>query len=340
MPKSVFKYIFSVAAWFLLYLVGTELFMRVFVISIFPYDILKNGNIFEVWGIEGYGVVRYLPNAEVKTPYDSGDYEVVVLGNSYTMSKQVMDWQNFVSVAESDLRARGVSADLRNLGLNGLTLPSYIARSSFILERYNPDVVVIQVSPNEFFSDGFQPFMRGGHFAYGSDGTLELVPSDSPNLALPEQIGPNAPPVNFLDYFSISAYLSYVGRQEAEGARPEIERGGHTYEEIATAELQLVAQAYGDVPIVFVIIPHNINANRKASRYEDGMRYSLIINLITRDYPNWTVVYPIEEFNLLLKSGVAPMGFGNTKPFIGHMNANGHRAVGGALADALAALLK
>jgi lysophospholipase L1-like esterase len=338
--KPALKYALFVAVWFLVFLVGTEFFMRVFVVSIFPYSVLKNGNIFEIWGVEGYGMARYLPNAEVKTPYDSGDYSVAVLGNSYTMSKQVMDWQNYVSVAEVDLRARGISADLHNLGLNGLTLPSYIARSDYVLERYQPDVVVIQVSPNEFFSDGFQPFMRGGYFKYNNAGQLEVTPTTNQNLLLPEQIGDNAPPVDILDYSSISAYLSYIGRQEAEGSRPEIERGNHTYEEIATAELKLVAEAYGETPIVFVIVPHNINTGRKASRYEDGERYRLIINLIARDYPNWTVVYPLQEFNLLLKSGVAPMGFGNTKPFLGHMNQNGHRVVGQALAAALATILK
>ena len=339
-PRSVIRYSLSTAGWFLLFLVGTELYMRLFVISIFPYSILNKGNIFEVWGVEGYGIVRYMPYSEVKTPYDSGKYSVAVLGNSYTMSKQVMDWKNYVSVAESNLRDRGVSADLHNLGLNGLTLPSYIARSSFVLERYKPDVVVIQVAPNEFFSEGFQPYMRGGYFAYNAEGKLELVPTSAPNLLLPEQIDENTPPVDFLDYFSITAYLAYTGRQEAEGSRPEIDRGDRNFEEIASAELQLVADAYGDIPIVFVIIPHNINTNRKSSRYEDSARYSMIINLIGNTHPNWRVVYPIQEFNLLLKDGTAPMGFGNTKPFIGHINANGQRALGEALAEVLAEILK
>jgi lysophospholipase L1-like esterase len=338
--RSLLKYSLSTAGWFLLFLLGTELFMRVCVVSIFPYSVLNKGNIFEIWGVEGYGIVRYLPNAEAKTPYDSGDHSVVVLGNSYTVAKQVMDWQNFTSIAESDLRARGISADLHNLGINGLTLPSYIARSSFVLERYKPDVVVIQVSPSEFFSDGFQAFMRGGHFEYNANDQMELVRSTTPNLFFPEQLGADAPPVDPLDYTSIFTYLSYVRRSEGEGTRPEIDRGGHTYEEIATSELKLVADAYGDVPIVFLLVPHNLETNRKSSRYEDGERFQLIVNLITRDYPNWRVVYPINEFNLLLKAGIAPMGFGNTKPFIGHMNIYGHQAAGKALADMLATMLK
>lgn len=314
--------------------------MRAFVVSTFPYDILKNGHIFEVWGIEGYGVTRYLPNAEVRTPYDTGDINIAVLGNSYTMSKQVMDWQNYVSVAETRLHKDGVQADLHNLGINGLTLPSYIARSAFVLEQYKPDIVVIQVSPNEFFSDGFQGAMRGGHFEFNSSDVLEVVPPKSPNLLLPEQIGPNSPPVDITNYSSIFVYLSYIGRQQAEGGRPTIDRKGHTNSEIATLELQLLAKAYGDVPIVFVLVPHDISVRKKSAKYEDGDRYQLIMNIIARDHPNWKVVYPIAEFNQLLRKGLAPMGFNNTKPFLGHMNVYGHKVVGEALAQMLESMLK
>jgi len=256
------------------------------------------------------------------------------------MSMQVMDWQNYVSIAETRLHKDGVQADLHNLGINGLTLPSYIARSAFVLKQYRPDIVVIQVSPNEFFLDGFQGAMRGGHFEFNNSDILEVVPPKSPNLLLPEQIGVNVPTVDIRNYSSIYAYLSYIGRQEEEGKQPEIDRASHSQNEIATLELQLLAQAYGDVPIVFFLVPRDLNVKKKSAQYEDGSRYQLIMNIIARDHPNWKVVYPIAEFNQLLRKGFAPMGFNNTKPFLGHMNVYGHRVVGEALAQILESMLK
>jgi hypothetical protein len=95
--KSRVRYFLRACGWILLLLAGTDLFLHVFVVTSFPFTVLKNGHIFEISGYEGYGFTRYLPYAEIKTPYDSGEYSVVVLGNSFTMSKQVMDWQSYCS---------------------------------------------------------------------------------------------------------------------------------------------------------------------------------------------------------------------------------------------------
>ncbi|MEW5938233.1 MAG: hypothetical protein AB1750_01110 [Chloroflexota bacterium] len=316
--------------------------MHLFFITAFPFSVLKNGNIFEISGVEGYGFTRYLKYAEVKTPYDSGEYSVVVMGNSYTMSKQVMDWQSYVSVAESLLNEKGIRADLHNLGINGLSLPSYIARSSFVIQQYKPDVVVVQVSPDEFLTLGFKEGMGGGHFGFTDDGQLALLPPRSPDVLLPEQIGPDAPGMDPWEYSAIYAYLSYIGKQETRRDRgeKEVDLRGLSNADIAAQELQFLADAYGDIPIVFVLVPQDINIKGKTAKYQDSDNYKLIMNFIARRHPEWKVIYPAAEFNQLLEKGYAPKGFDNTKPFVGHMNVYGHRVLGGLLAQALEAILK
>ena len=305
-------------------------------------SVLKDGNIFEISGIEGYGFTRYLPNAEVRTPYDSGDYNVVVLGNSYTMSKQVMDWQNYVSVAETLLNENGIRADLHNLGINGLALPSYIARSSFIIEQYKPDIVVVQVSPDEFLTLGFKEGLSGGHFGFDEEGKLALLPPKSPDIVLPEQIGPDARRMRLWNYSAIYTYLAYLDKQSVKRNWEDkpVDLQGNSNAEIASQVLKMLEDAYGDLPIVFVLVPQDINIGNNATRYQDSDNYKMIINFISHRHPNWKVIYPVGEFNQLLQTGYAPKGFSNSKPFVGHMNVYGHQALGEALARMLGALLQ
>jgi hypothetical protein len=340
--QSRIRFFSSACGWILLLLIGTEVFTHLFLVTSFPSARLSRGNIFEISGIEGYGFTRYLPYAEIKTPYDSGEYSVVVLGNSYTMSKQVMDWQSYVSVAETLLREEGVEADLHNLGINGLSLPSYIARSSFVLEQYKPDVVVVQVSPDEFLSLGFKEAMAGGHFAFNEAGMLEVVPPKSAGNLLPEQMGPDAPSADLWSYSSIAAYVSFLQKQDRERYARDtgVNLKGHAPADIAAQELQLLADAYGDVPLVFVLVPQDIVIGEKSTRYQDSDNYKMIVSFIAHRHPEWKVIYPVKEFNQLLQTGYAPKGFENSKPFVGHMNVHGHRALGELLASVLETMLK
>lgn len=334
------KYFLSACGWLILFLAGTELFMRLLLVSSLPLNILRKGNVFDVWGIEGYGITRYLPDAEIRTPFDRGDYSVVVLGNSFTMARQVMDWQSYASVAETRLNENGFQADIHNLGINGLTLPSYIARSSFVLERYKPDIIVVQVSSGDFLSTGFQAAMRGGHFEHTADGGIVLAQPPSSDFLLPEQMESEITSANILDYSSIYGYLSYKKRATAPAEQSDVAPGQYDETEIIAQELQLFANAYGDTPIVFIVIPSNINFRKRLPYYKNSERDELIINSITQNYPDWKVIYPAQEFNQLLSMRYAPRGFNNAEPFQGHLNANGHRVVGELLAQVLESMLK
>ena len=342
--NSRLKYGISIVGWLLLFLAMTELFARAFLVSNVPPSALKQGGKFEVWGLEGYGITRYLPYAEAKTPYASGDYSIVILGSSFTLANQVMDWQSYASVAETRLNTDGLRVDIHNLGINGLSLPSYIARSSFVLEQYQPDIIVVQVSPGDFLTTGFKPDLLGGHFDYAPDNSIVLAPppSDSYKFQLPEQLDGTPPPTNFLNVFSLSVYLAHLERANAPGADAEYEsqRGRLDDADIIKQELQLLAEAYPDKPIVFVFIPGDVNIRRREAFYKDSERYQQIFQIIRSDHPSWTILYPLEEFNQLLQTGYAPRGFNNTEPFLGHMNAHGHRIVGELLAGLLESLLK
>jgi len=328
--------------WILTLLLGTDLFIHLFLVTSFSMSVLRNGDIFEISGIEGYGLTRYLPYAEVKTPYTSGDYSVVVLGNSYTMAKQVMDWQNYVSVAETLLNKNGIHADLHNLGINGLALPSYIVRSRFVIDQYKPDVVVVQVSPDEFLNLGFKETLAGGHFGFDAADKLTILPPRGADTLLPEQIAPNLNDMNLWDYSALYAYRAYIDRQN--GKRDwnvrQVDLQGNSTANLAAQELELLQNAYGDIPIVFVLVPQDISIGRNEVRYQDSDNYKLIINFIGNRHPNWKVIYPAIEFNQLLQTGFAPKGFGNSQPFVGHMNIYGHQVLGEILAQTLSGLLK
>lgn len=248
-----------------------------------------------------------MPGMEVMTPYSSGEYDVVTLGNSFTMARQVMDWKSYSSVAETMVNEDGISVDIHNLGIPGLTIPSYIARAPYILERYAPDIVVIQASMIEFRDPAFLTNMRGGHFELDVVNGLKVVLPSDPDDFLPEQMDPMVKP-NIWEFSSLYAYWLSTKQQEVQDADPKTEVGERAVRRIVSQELQLLADAYGDVPIVLIIIPRGIDTKTAPPRYEETDQEKLILEIVADHHPNWMVIYPVKQFNQSIIEGNAPMG--------------------------------
>jgi hypothetical protein len=145
-----------------------------------------------------------------------------------------------------------------------------------------------------------------------------------------------------LNFSGIYTYMNYLQKQDVKRnwKDQQVDLRGYSNADIAGRELELFEEAYGNIPTVFVLVPQDINIGQNGVRYLDSDNYMMIVNFITHRHPNWTVVYPVKEFNQLLADGYAPKGFDNSKPFVGHMNVCGHKILGEILARTLSALLQ
>jgi hypothetical protein len=295
----------------------------------FEWVFLAGTNI--TYGIEGFGHSHYVADGEIATPYNNGP-DVLVYGDSHTEARQVDDDRNFVSIAETILRARGRTLNLRNLGRSGADFADYVY---FVQQAMNkspkPRAIVVQVDEEDFDWHAFDS-SRVNSFAWATDGKLTLVHRSMPGerwtyswwerLSLPyplrerwnllrAQWNPPAP---------------IPRKQAAPAPQAEIERS-------VAAEAQLMAQAAQGVPVLilrtsyapYIAPPHSPAA--------------ITFNALRNAEP-WPIVDPAPEFVSLRDNGHRDVRtFWNTLPQESHFNTYGHAIIGRELADGLDKLL-
>lgn len=340
------KYIAQFLGWVLLLLLVTEIFTRLTVVSSPTFDSKVSGGGVEIYGVEGYGIVYYLPNMEIATPYSGGD-NIVTLGDSYTQARHSPFWRNFSSVAEIELRSSGYQIDVRNFGYMASALPYYLGIGESLLETYHPSVVVVQIAIHDLSSE--RVFDPRAPFYFELNDSGELVVKSRPKesedyLKLASRI-PNAPVFIFNTRSAVETYLNIQHGQKIQkpddDAEPESAVitdqivGKNAKEKFINQELALIENTYGDTPIVFIFRP--AFSKKRLEFYYDDETKDFIAKV--KQHPSWHVLCIDATFNQSFQNGHSPLGFGNTDPFSGHWNATGHRIVGQELAEILKELL-
>ena len=174
------KYGAQFLGWVLFLLLATEIFTRLLVVSTPAFESKVNGGGVEIYGVEGYGIIYYLPNMEIATPHSGGD-NIITLGDSYTQARHSLFWRNFSSVAETELRSSGYQIDVRNFGYMASALPYYLGIGESLLETYHPSVVVIQIATHDLTSE--RVFDPKAPFYFEFDESGELVVASQPREA-------------------------------------------------------------------------------------------------------------------------------------------------------------
>ncbi len=338
------KYGLQFAGWAILFLLVTEAFTRLAVVSSPPFPSKVNGGGVEIYGIEGYGIIYYRPNMEIVTPYSGGD-NIVTLGDSYTQARHSLFWKNYSSVAESELRSSGHALDVRNFGYMASALPYYIGIGDSLSETYHPKLVVIQIAANDFISERVFDPTAPFYFKFEAG---ELVVASSKQakdyLKLSSRLQ-NPSIFSFSSRSSVEAYLKIQHGQKTQtpdndaepraanvASRPTIPI---TKEELIARELSLIERTYGDTPILFVFRPL-FSKQRLEFYYDKDVRR--LITLV-QQHPSWHALCLDIAFNQSFQQGYSPLGFGNTNPFSGHWNARGHGIAGKAIAEKIIEVL-
>lgn len=354
------RYWLGVLRWTLLILLAFELVIRSSVMRLPPYEykpewgLVPAENSSSVQGREGYGVLHYLSNGEIRTPFQGGT-SIVVLGDSTVQAAQVDDAENFVSLAEGELRARGFDVDMRNLGGSERTIADHVFMAPAVREHFAPQVLIVQVSPASFSLSLYTP--KENHFVQNADGSLVLVHRDSAaeDLAL-RNILFSSGLISLFD-FRWQLASTDIARQAARirfgsagdadlASRGDPQAGISGSEEESRAQILLLVdtlkQAYPDTEIVFLVIPYTPSIKPGLERElswvsgEDKQLANLLDTLngvhliyvqkIFEDYYRQQLVLPRGSFNSLFN--------------FGHLNKYGHQAVAQALANGLEKILK
>ncbi len=358
--KNALIYLGKAIFWGLLFLLLTELAIRLLFLNPTPMEEYAGlgsrpaPDSVSVSGLEGYSITRYGEFGEVHTPYSGGD-NIVILGDSFTESRHMMDWETYPSVAENLLRASGADYDVRNLGYRGLTFVDYVGLAPFVLEHFRPRLVVIQTAPAEILEN---PLAKGQgyYFVLNAGGDLIVKARNQKPVREKNQIE------QILSLSAIRQYASIIkrfrsapnanllanilddpGAADSEAATSQVPASEQPdpaeRELLARKEFAALKKAYGDVPVIILMLPdRGIDKDLNPPAFREQPEVNLLVDLARQQ--GIVTIYPASAFNQLLKDGYSPLGFWNTGPFGGHMNAYGNRLLGELLAPQILEILK
>ena len=330
------------AAWSLVILLAFELVIRFFVMRLPPHvyeaewGFVPVPNSFSVQGREGYGVLHYLSDGEIRTPYEGGR-PVVVMGDSTVQAAQVDDEVNFISLAEADLRARGMDVDLRNLGRAERTVADHVFIAPAVNKKYAPEAVVIQVSPASFALA--YDTAKENHFVAHSDGTIELKHEDraaeyaNDNLLFTSGLA---------SFFNFRWQVTWQGFMKRFQPREEAPADEPSFESQVLPQVQMLREAYPNSILVFMVVPYT-----PSIAYDDSQKLSWVsgedqalANLLSK-VAGVRVIYVRDEFRKYYERHLAlPRGSFNSQFNFGHLNKDGHIVVAQALVEALEEILR
>jgi lysophospholipase L1-like esterase len=351
--KNRIKYLIQAAFWIVIVLIGFEISLRYFVSGLTPEISFD-----PVWGklpvagsvimerTEGDGITHFFANGEVATPYQGGA-NIPVLGDSNTRALQVNDNQSYVSVAETMLRGKGIKVDLHNLGASGGTLADYTYWAPFVQSKYQPSIVVIQISTGDFWgtgSGGYVMSNQGNYFIKNSDGTLKVI--HKPLLENYDLLRRIRGEFALLGYGSdrLTLFLQIYKNSQVSDVADETQPSSNSSSlaqklDDYRAQLMALHTAFQGQRVIILGLPYYplISGDQIALGDND---YSLLLDQARR-YGDWQVLDPLSAFQALwLQDHKLPRGFTNTVPGVGHLNADGHALVGQLLADKIEEMLR
>jgi hypothetical protein len=296
------------------------------------------------WGKEGFGVTHYLSHGEIATPFDDGTISVVVLGDSHTEALQVADNVKYVSIAETKIRNDGEFVNLHNLGVSGDSLPDYIYFAPVIKQDYNPDIVVIQLGPQDFYGEdggeSFDPTNRN-YFVINADDGLELRhPEQRAKSGLYNKLVSRIIVYSF-GWERISRITEKMNEKPNTDGEPSPARGNDDTILPASRldeQLQLLRDAYAGLKVILLLLPDSPNINGGVLNFDDA-EYQKLLSSAEKN-GQFYIVNPQSEFDQIAALGILPRGFINSSlAGSGHFNETGHTILGELLAEKILEIL-
>ena len=257
------------------------------------------------------------------TPIE-GAPEVLILGDSYVIARQVSDDATMGALIERRSRAEGSPINVRQYGLSGGSLPAYAAAARVLLARWNPAWVVVVLPTNDLTERSLNsgPYWR---MRIGPGDSVEIYP-------VPEPPGPATVFGRIMNRLKRRSMLVHLLADRwvllHTPQRPPRPRGTLDEDQRVTmvpqAAVSLLAREYGDRLLILHLPEITRQSQRGITppevRLEEACLKAGIPYVSARD----VLIRARDRF-------VLARGFRNTTPGDGHLNATGHRLVAGAL---------
>lgn len=347
---------FKSALWIVIVLVGFEIVFRFFISGLTPLSNFDpdlgprpvDGSVI-LYNKEGNGVIHYVKDGEIASPVRGG-VNIPVFGDSQTASFQVNDYQNYVSIAETSLRDKGIKVDLRNMGYPAGTLADYTYWASLAKTKFNAGIVVIQISTNDFFgsggSEGYILSAVGNYFKRNDDGTLTLIhqPIEDRYAQFKPFIAKSAFLGYTVDRLRLYREIIKMDDRTRETANKLTLTSGSTSDTnniVANynAQLSMLHEAYRGERVILLLLPSSPAISGDRMELENS-EYSRLLEQ-ARKFKGWEIIDPLPAFQALwLEEQKLPRGFTNSEPGIGHLNVDGHAIVGQLLAEKIEEMMK
>ncbi len=275
--------------------------------------------------------------------YD-GDFRssIIVLGDSHTESLQVEREVNFVSRLMQKLNQERLNSSVFNLGISGLSLADYISFADKYKATYEPDLLIIQVTESDFFTDATSPY-KLVHIV-NERGAYAIEVNQSYESRLKQILKGVYKPLNdieriitllpFLEYSKIKAE-QLLKSQNTTHNTETLKKSNDI--ELLDWELKMLKEAY-NIPIVLLYLP-TTPVIKDGSVIQVKDHFMPVLSEIAKRY-DVMIVNMEDVFNENYKlTKTLPRGFNNTSPGVGHLNETGHRLIAEELVKVIPALL-
>lgn len=292
------------------------------------------------WGTEGLGRMQMdaygFNNDPQPTDWLQSLTRIAILGDSHTEALQVPREENFSSLLQTRL---GPNRQVLNLGMGDNSLAHYLLTAKTIQDHFRPDIVVVQVTAEDFTADAFNP-AKSVRLAVKPEGGFTLVTQIG--LAPIQKIKQKLSSVPMMGDLLEASLIKY-GFQRAQRLRDSFQVGETV---VASPEERASAEPSYDVSkaihwelselrktfptLMIVYLPWAPMMEGKAVKLVEDQKYLAVKSILIQETARLDIPFVditdsfVRDFQ---EHKTLPRGFGNTRPGFGHLNARGHDLV-------------
>lgn len=245
---------------------------------------------------------------------------VIVLGDSHTESFQVKRRENFVYLL-GELNKENY--EVLNLGISGNSIADYIGIIDGINKKFNPDKIIIQITSHDFTVDSLS---KHKHFYIEKNDHFKLIHNKNLINSLSYKIKSILRSKIFIPTITVHSLKraqEFIGKKNNSTSIKDNTSIEEKYGELI--EWQISQLFNKNSSITFLYLPETPTISSSSFEKPD-----LVKEIIYKESQKLGIPFidMTQDFNYLYeKNYKLPRGFNNTRPGVGHLNIEGHKAV-------------
>ncbi len=292
------------------------------------------------WGTEGLGRMQMdafgFNNDPQPTDWLQSLTRIAILGDSHTEALQVPRSENFASLLQERL---GPNRQIINLGMGDNSLANYLLIANTIKENFHPDIVIVQVTAEDFTTDAFNPH-KSVRLQVKSEGGFEVVANIG--LAPIQKLKQKLSSVPMMGELLESSFVKF-GFQRLQRLKDSFQVGetvvaspqeknvsepAYNVGEAVHWELSELQKTFPTLMLVYLPWAPTLDG-KKIDLIEDE-KFLAVKSVLIQEAARLNIPFVDVTDSFVLDyqhHRTLPRGFGNTRPGFGHLNSRGHDLV-------------